>query len=163
MTAETMTETEIYKIRSRFTDAVQFEARIEKVDKSCRFKLGLAVKAAIKQRANLRGADLGGADLEGAYLVGANLGGADLGGLILLGRHTRNDGYEYFAWTSVLGGMVIITGCRTWVGEDAVEQARKHCRTSTAEINRPQALRICDYIEADLNAHQERYNLKASA
>ena len=97
--------------------------------------------------ANLRDANLGGANLGGAYLGGAYLWGANLGGLTLLARATRSDGFEYFAWTSILGGMVITAGCRTWIGKDAIQQARAHCQTKTAERCRKEALSIVDHIE----------------
>jgi uncharacterized protein YjbI with pentapeptide repeats len=102
--------------------------------------------------ANLDGANLASADLRGAYLTSADLNGADLNsanldGLILIARATRADGYEYFAWTSILGGMVIKAGCRQWVGETAIEKARNHCRTITADKYRQEALDIIDYIE----------------
>ena len=110
------------------------------------------------RNADLRGADLRGAylrnaDLRGANLCNANLNGADLrdadmGGLILLARATRSDSHEYFAWSSILGGMVIIAGCRTWIGEDAIEQARRHCQTVTSRRYQSEALRIVDFIEA---------------
>ena len=145
---------------------------------SVRIKLGLAIKVALKggadlrgaylrgadlcranlsyanlsyadlRGADLRGADLGNADLSNANLRGADLRGADLGGLILLARATRSDGHEYFAWSSILGGMVIKAGCRTWIGEDAIEQAREHCQTTTYEHYRAEALRIVDFVEA---------------
>jgi hypothetical protein len=190
-----------FDIKSRWDNSVIFTAEIEATDDTpVSIRLGLAVKAACKVRANLRGAylggaDLGGADLRGAYLGGADLrganlggaylrgadleganlrgadleganlrgaylGGADLeganlGGLILLpARATRSDGFEYFAWTSVLGGMVIKAGCREWVGEDAIEQARRHCETKTSAAYRAEALRIVAHIEAAWNEHR---------
>jgi hypothetical protein len=214
---------ELFKIKNRFTGAVQITAEIECDEYASYYlKLGLAVKWAFKTGANLEGANLGGADLggadlgganlgganlggaylEGAYLEGANLGGANLGGadleganlegadlgganlggavlegadlgganlggavlegadlgganlggLILIARATRADGYEYFAWTSVLGGMAIKAGCRTWIGEDAISQARTHCQTETSPTYRAEALRIVDFIEAGAKA-----------
>ena len=147
-----------FEIKNRFTGAVQITADIEcNDDASYSVKLGLAVRWAFKTGADLEGADLRGAylrgaDLGGAYLGGANLGGAylrgaNLGGLILLARATRSDGYEYFAWTSVLGGMVIKAGCRTWVGDDAIQQARTHCETTTSPTYRKEALSIVAHIE----------------
>ena len=103
--------------------------------------------------AYLGGADLGGADLGGAYLGGADLGGAYLGGLILLARATRADGHEYRAWTSVLGGMVITAGCRTWQDGSvltpgkAIEHARNHCTHQTDAAYRKEALSIVEHIE----------------
>ena len=70
-----------YEILNRFTGNVQFIAEIEcKVDELPSIKLGLAVKSAIKEKANFYGADLYGADLSGADLRGANLSVADLRG-----------------------------------------------------------------------------------
>ena len=75
-----------YEIKNRFTDAVMVTAKIEITpDMSWRFKLGLAVKWAVAQRANLYGADLSRADLSGAHLYGANLSGANLYGAHLYG------------------------------------------------------------------------------
>ena len=148
-----------YEIKNRWTQQVQFTAEIDCDEgASVRIKLGLAIKVALKGGADLRGAYLRGADLcranlsyanlSYADLRGADLRGADLGGLILLARATRSDGHEYFAWSSILGGMVIKAGCRTWIGEDAIEQAREHCQTTTYEHYRAEALRIVDFVEA---------------
>ena len=151
-----------FQVKSCFTGAVQFIAEIEcDESESYRVKLGLAVRWAFKTGADLRGADLRGADLRGADLRGADLTGAYLGGLILLpARATRSDGYEYFAWTSVLGGMVITAGCREWVGEDAIAQARRHCGTETSPGYRAEALRIVAHIEAAWNEHREAINVR---
>ena len=68
-----------FEIRARFTGAVLFTAEIEcSEDVAYGFKLGLAVKAAVKAGANLSRADLSGANLSGANLSGANLSRADL-------------------------------------------------------------------------------------
>jgi hypothetical protein len=163
-----------FAVKSRFTDDVQFTADIEcDENESYSVKLGLAVRWVFKTGANLRGANLGGAylagadleganlegaylagaDLGGAYLGGADLGGAYLGGLILLARATRADGHEYRAWTSVLGGMVITAGCRTWQDGSvltpgkAIEHARNHCTHQTDAAYRKEALSIVEHIE----------------
>jgi hypothetical protein len=176
-----------FEVKSRWDNSVIFTAEIEAGEGTpFSVQIGLAVRAAWKVRADLReaylrgadlgeadlreadlgGADLGGADLRGAYLRVADLGGADLrgaylGGLILLpARATRSDGYEYFAWTSVLGGMVIKAGCREWVGEDAIAQARRHCETQTSPTCRAEALRIVAHIEAAWNEHREAINVR---
>ena len=94
--------------------------------------------------ADLCRANLAGANLAGANLYCANLICADLGGLLVVARATRSDGHEYFCWTSVLGGLVIRAGCRTWL---SFEEAREHCRTETDEKYRAEALRIIDYLE----------------
>ena len=73
-----------FDVTNRFTGAVQFTAEIDcEEGADFRVKLGLAVRWAIKTRADLRdaniaGVDLRGVDLRGANLVGANLMGADL-------------------------------------------------------------------------------------
>ena len=88
-------ETTLYdfEVRNRWTNAVQFVAKIE-ADPSVPFgvRLGFAVKWGVANSADLGGADLGGANLGGAYLrgadlYGANLGGADLGGANLGGAY----------------------------------------------------------------------------
>ncbi|MBT0780536.1 pentapeptide repeat-containing protein [Paracoccus sp. pheM1] len=77
-----------FEIKSRRTRSVIFTAEIEADESaSASIKLGLAVKVAVKARANLGGAYLGGAYLGGAYLGGANLGGANLGGANLRGAN----------------------------------------------------------------------------
>lgn len=56
--------TEKFDVLNRFTRAVQFTAEITcSPDASMSLKLGLAIKWAVKARANLSGADLSGADL----------------------------------------------------------------------------------------------------
>ena len=77
---------EIFNILNRLTGAVVFSAEIEcKPDELPSIKLGLAVRVAIKARANLARADLAGAYLARADLAGANLAGADLAGAYLAG------------------------------------------------------------------------------
>jgi hypothetical protein len=94
-----------FEVRNRFSGAVQFTAEIECDEgASTSIKLGLAVRWAIKSRADLSGADLSGAylsgaDLSGAYLSGADLSGADLSGADLSGAK----GAEYaIACTRIL-------------------------------------------------------------
>ena len=158
-----------FEVKNRFSNAVQFVAKIQ-CDESASYstKMGLAVQWAVNSGANLggaylreadlggaylRGANLGGAYLGGAYLRGAYLRGANLGGLILIARVTRSDDYEYFAWTSILGGMVITAGCRTWQDQSvltpgkAIEHAREHCTHQTDAAFRTEALLIIDHIE----------------
>ena len=143
-----------FEVKSRSIDAVQFTAEIECDAREARsVKLGLAVIWAFRTGANLKGAHLRGAHLGGADLRGADLGGADLGGLILIARATRSDGHEYRAWSSVLGGMVITAGCRTWQNGSvltpgkAIEHARNHSAHTTDAAYRKEALSIIDHIE----------------
>jgi len=119
---------------------------------------GANLEGADLRSANLRSADfggayLGGADLRSADFGGAYLGGANLGGLIPIARATRSDGHEYRAWISVLGGMVITAGCRTWQDGSiltpgkAIELARNHCAHQTNAAFRTEALSIVEHIE----------------
>ena len=75
-------------VTNRWSGEVQFTAKIA-ADPSqpLGVRLGLAVKWAFENKANLGGANLGGADLRGANLGGANLRGADLGGADLRGAN----------------------------------------------------------------------------
>ena len=68
-----------FEVKNRFTGDIQFTAEIEcAVDALPSLKLGLAVKWALKEKADLRDANLRDADLSGANLRGADLSGADL-------------------------------------------------------------------------------------
>ncbi len=68
-----------FSVLNRFTLAVQFTAEIDcKQDSHVSIKLGLAVKWAIKNKADLRSADLSFANLRSANLSSANLSSADL-------------------------------------------------------------------------------------
>jgi len=70
-----------FEIKSHLSGAVLFALETE--------SLTLCVEAAVKSRADLRGADLMGADLRGADLMGAYLRGADLTGANLMGAYLR--------------------------------------------------------------------------
>ena len=68
-----------FDILNRFSGSVQFSAEIDCADDAPRsYKIGLAVKWAVKSRANLSRADLSGANLSRANLYGADLSGANL-------------------------------------------------------------------------------------
>ena len=65
-----------FEIKSRWSGAVIFTADIEADESaSASINLGLAVKVAVKARADLRDANLSGADLSCADLSGADLNG----------------------------------------------------------------------------------------
>ena len=77
-----------FEIRNRWTEAVQFTAEIEADDRTpLGVKVGLAVRWALKNRANLIGAVLSGAYLSDANLSDANLRGAVLIGAVLIGAN----------------------------------------------------------------------------
>jgi uncharacterized protein YjbI with pentapeptide repeats len=70
-----------FEIKNRFSGAVQFTAEIDCAkDEQTSIKIGLAVKWAIKNKADLRGSNLSCSDLSGSDLSGANLRGANLRG-----------------------------------------------------------------------------------
>ena len=68
-----------FEIKNRFTGEVQFIASIQaKKDDAISVKVGLAVRWAIENKADLSGADLSRADLSRANLSRADLSWADL-------------------------------------------------------------------------------------
>ena len=81
-----MTSIEKFPVRNRWTGEVQFTAEISTTpDMMPSMKLGLAVKWAVKNKADLSRADLSRANLSRAYLSGADLSRADLSGAYLSG------------------------------------------------------------------------------
>jgi len=75
-----------FDVLNRWTGKVQFTAEIECDEHDIsRFKVGLAVRWALKNGANLRDANL-----IGAYMRGANLSGADLRDANLIGADLRD-------------------------------------------------------------------------
>jgi uncharacterized protein YjbI with pentapeptide repeats len=128
-------------------------------------RLTLAVKAAVRAEADLRGADLSGANLSGANLSGANLSGADLSGANLRGANLRgadlsganlsgakgvvrigpsSDGYEFFA-TQRDGVVWIKAGCRWFTAADAKAHWQKS-RSGTDLV--AERLRFVDFLQA---------------
>jgi hypothetical protein len=157
-----------FDVLNRFTGAVQFTAEIECDEgASVSVKLGLAVRWAVKARANLAdanlarahlagaylagaylaGANLAGANLAGANLAGANLAGANLAGADLIDGGQRSDGYRFIG--SIKDGVLMISaGCRYF----ALADARSHWSSSrggTALGDETQA--ILDHIERVAN------------
>jgi len=79
---------EQYPVRNRWTDDVQFTAEITVTpDMTLSVKLGLAIKWARDNNANLSGANLRGANLRGANLSDANLSDANLSDANLRGAN----------------------------------------------------------------------------
>ena len=96
-----------FEIKNRFTGDTQFTAEIDcGEDAAISRKIGLAVKCAVKNGANLSGADLRGADLSGAHLTDANLRGAK--GVVPLGTP---DGWTAVGWW-IDGKPWVRVGCR---------------------------------------------------
>ena len=85
-----------YDVMNRFSGDIQFTAEIDcDAGAENSLKLGLAVKWAISNGADmsgayLRSADLRGADMSGANLRSANLRGADLRGADMSGAYLRS-------------------------------------------------------------------------
>ena len=79
-----------FEVKNRFTGAAQFTAEIEAESASASTRLGLVVRWAVVNKANLGGANLLGANLYGADLYGANLSGANLSGANLGGANLRS-------------------------------------------------------------------------
>jgi len=111
-----------FEIKNRFTGDTQFTAEIDcGEDAAISRKIGLAVKCAVKNGANLSGADLSGADLTDADLRGAHLTGADLTDADLSGADLRGakgvvplgtpDGWTAVGWWSD-GKPWVRVGCR---------------------------------------------------
>jgi hypothetical protein len=81
---------ETIEIRNRVTNAVQVTAQIDCApDAPISVKLGLAIRWAAGEKANLSGANLSGADLRGGNLSEANLSGANLSGADLRRAYLR--------------------------------------------------------------------------
>lgn len=98
-----------FDILNRFTNTIQFTAEIDCEEGELNsVKLGLSIKRALENDANLSYANL-----SDAYLSGANLSGANL---IHLG--VRSDGYEFFAVVND-GVIWIKAGCRYFSIKDA--------------------------------------------
>jgi uncharacterized protein YjbI with pentapeptide repeats len=77
-----------FNVLNRYSGAVQFTAEIEcKPNELPSIKLGLAVRWAVKARANFAGANLARANLADAYLADANLADANLADANLAGAY----------------------------------------------------------------------------
>ena len=132
-----------FEIHNRYTGKVQFTAEIECEETALRsVKIGLAVRWAIKNEADLREADLSEANLRGANLRGANLRGADLSEANLRGADLseanlygadsisdriidggiRSDGYRFLLTRTDPGPWRIKAGCRNFT----LDEAREH-------------------------------------
>ncbi|NTA48193.1 pentapeptide repeat-containing protein [Agrobacterium tumefaciens] len=80
-----------FDILNRFSGEVLFSAEISaSADEMPSVKLGMAVKVAVKEKADLRSADLRSADLRSANLYGADLRSANLYGADLRSADLRS-------------------------------------------------------------------------
>ena len=148
-----------FDVLDRFCESVQFTAEIECSEDAPRsVKLGLAVKWAVANKADLTGANLTRADLTGANLSGANLSGADLTGADLSGANlsganlsgvnltdanltdanlsradliagaSRSDGYRFLLVRHKDGSVHLQAGCRRFT----LPEARAHWQSTRA-------------------------------
>lgn len=118
-----------FDVLNRFTGEVQFTAEIDRTeDALLSVNLGLAVKWAVKNGANLGGAYLGGAYLADANLADADLGGAYLAGAYLAGANAVIDagvpnGYRIVAY-QYNNTLMLQAGCKTFSADEAAEYWR---------------------------------------
>ncbi len=120
---------EIYNILDRFTGEVRFAAEIECApDALPSVKLGLAVKVAVKARANLARADLARADLAGAkglsddqlrpfradLWMTLTMLRAEVPALVMALREGRVDGSQYEGACACLVGTLANAGSYTY-------------------------------------------------
>ena len=164
-----------FEIKKRFNSDVAFIADIDCDDRvSASIKLGLAVKWALKAKADLSGvylrgadlrwaslrwadlrwadlsgaslrwADLSGADLRWADLRGAYLRWADLSGAYLIDGGQRSDGWRFVGWVKD-GVLQIRAGiCRNFT----ITEARDHWdRTRGGTPLGDETMAILDHIE----------------
>ena len=97
---------EIVNILNRFTGAAIFSAEIEcKPDELPSMKLGLAVKCAVKARADLAGANLAGANLARANLARANLARAKEADYAIAQTRILPDG-DLIGWKKLDNGTI---------------------------------------------------------
>ena len=102
-----MTDTIKFSVSNRYTGDVQFVAELScKDDKSFSGKLGLAVKWALKNKANLSRADLCGANLYGADLSRADLCGAKNSDLVIAQTRILSDG-DIIGWKKCYDDVIV--------------------------------------------------------
>ena len=117
-----------FEIHNRYTGKVQFTAEIECEETALRsVKIGLAVRWAIKNEADLReanlyGANLSEADLYWANLREANLRGADSISDRIIDGGIRSDGYRFLLTRTDPGPWRIKAGCQNFT----LDEAQKH-------------------------------------
>jgi len=140
-----------FEIKNRWTGEVQFTAEI-KCNKNDERELmiGLAVKWAIENganltRANLYGANLYGANLTRANLDGANLDGANLDGAKNIGDFTMPDGMKFSQYLRDVVPALLISGGKTI--KEIIEAGAWQCH-SWENCPMKVALNISDESEA---------------
>ncbi|WP_332690037.1 pentapeptide repeat-containing protein [Devosia sp.] len=145
-----MTQTETFTIQRRpawtFMGAISVTIECDPLA-SIPIKLGLAVRAAIKESADLTSADLTSADLTSANLRYANLTSANLFGEKverLIASAQRSDGYTFFGLQMQAGGVKIMAGCRWFTPAEF----RAHVASQYPDTDKAKETgRILDLIE----------------
>jgi hypothetical protein len=136
------------EIRDRWSGEIKFTAEIEaNPTMPLGVRIGLAVKWAIKTGADLTGANLTRADLTRADLTRADLTGAKVHGeeiKRLIASASRSDGYVFYAFEMMAGGVKIMAGCRWFTPKEY----RIHIRTEYPATDKGvETGRILDLIE----------------
>ena len=127
----------IHSIHHRHTGAVIFTAEIEADENtSDAVKLGLAVKAAVREGANLTGANLTEANLTGADLSRADLTEANLRGATGLNHWIKCIQVE--DWPITYTSEVIQIGCQ----RHAIEEWRAFSDLEISEMDKSKALKF---------------------
>lgn len=77
------------------------------------------------------------------------------GGMVLAGRATRSDGYEFFAWAFALGATHLIrAGCRTFT----LDEFREHVAFEYPDSGKAEeTLAILEYLEGRINAQFDKW------
>ena len=136
--------TEKFKVRNRWSGAVQFTAEIEcSPNELPRIKLGLAVRWAYRN-----GADLSDADLSGAVLRDAVLSGKKVA-RILASVNRVCGGYTFNLFEMQEGAPLIAAGCRLMTLPDY----RAHVAAEYPDSAKArETLRILDYFDVTVAA-----------
>ena len=121
-----------FSILNRFSAAVQFTAEIDCAeDAAFPVKLGMAVKWAVSNEADLNGANLNGANLYGAEAIMAGI---------------DSRGYEFYLTAGPAPNDIVVrAGCRRWV---TFAEARAHFTQGYASNGSvPEIMAKLDYLE----------------
>jgi hypothetical protein len=89
---------------------------------------------------------MSGANMSGADMSGANMRSAKIGDHILvkkLAQIRRDDGYEFIAFTTTEGLILIRAGCRT----KTLPEYREHIKTYSTEAKKVETTQILDFIQ----------------
>ena len=145
-----------FEIKKRFSGEVIFSIERE--------SWKLAVEAAFKAGADLRGANLYGANLGGADLYGANLYGADLYGANLYGADLSEEQMTQFRddlWAVLSGAPVEVAGLRQAIIDGRIDGSTYSgdcaCLVGTIANLKKTDTDHLDFIKPNSNRPAERF------